>query len=168
MALHSLPGCFQSVPIYQTGKAGGRTFPLLVSHPSTLSTSHTPHHVALDSSDVLIPELGLGSDCSTPAGCVVQDASPVSFGAPFAAAGGGVYAVQLDVEGLLCVCMCYRTVHRLHVLTQLLYSMWFWTVRLLLPRLTSQYMELTFYLWTEICNSSGTNCGCAGNRSIEY
>jgi hypothetical protein len=48
-----------------------------------------------------ISELHTGDDCSTPAGCVVEDSSPVSFGAGFAAAGGGVWAAQFDVSGVL-------------------------------------------------------------------
>jgi hypothetical protein len=47
--------------------------------------------------------MNTGEDCSTAAGCVVEDISPVSFGANFAATGGGVWAMQMDVAGLLWV-----------------------------------------------------------------
>ncbi|KAG9218256.1 hypothetical protein CCMSSC00406_0005937 [Pleurotus cornucopiae] len=40
------------------------------------------------------------NDCSEPSGCVVAETSPGSLGAPFAAAGGGVWAVQFDVAGV--------------------------------------------------------------------
>lgn len=38
-------------------------------------------------------------DCSQPSGCIVSEVKPNSFGAGFAAAGGGVYAAQFDVSG---------------------------------------------------------------------
>jgi hypothetical protein len=41
----------------------------------------------------------LESDCSTPAGCTVQELQPNSFGSGFAAAGGGVWATQFDISG---------------------------------------------------------------------
>ncbi|KZV99657.1 hypothetical protein EXIGLDRAFT_640388 [Exidia glandulosa HHB12029] len=41
-----------------------------------------------------------GADCSTPSGCTVQDPDTRSYGAPFAAAGGGVWAAQYDVAGI--------------------------------------------------------------------
>ncbi|KAF4563910.1 hypothetical protein EYR36_003155 [Pleurotus pulmonarius] len=40
------------------------------------------------------------NDCSEPSGCVVAETSPGSLGAAFAAAGGGVWAVQFDVAGV--------------------------------------------------------------------
>lgn len=39
-------------------------------------------------------------NCSTPAGCTVQDPDARSYGAPFAAAGGGAWATQFDVAGV--------------------------------------------------------------------
>ncbi|KAI0305128.1 hypothetical protein B0F90DRAFT_1701537 [Multifurca ochricompacta] len=48
------------------------------------------------------------TDCSQPSGCVVSEASPNSFNAGFAAAGGGVWAAQFDVAGIF---------------------IWFWSVR---------------------------------------
>jgi len=50
------------------------------------SSSHTGHIV--------------GTDCSVPAGCVVAETKPNSYGAGFAQAGGGVYAAQLDTSGI--------------------------------------------------------------------
>jgi hypothetical protein len=40
-------------------------------------------------------------DCSTAAGCVVIESSPNSFQSGFAQAGGGVWACQFDVAGVL-------------------------------------------------------------------
>ena len=42
-------------------------------------------------------------DCSTPAGCVVRESTPNSFGTGFNSMGGGVWATQFDVSGVLCV-----------------------------------------------------------------
>ncbi|EJD43381.1 hypothetical protein AURDEDRAFT_167463 [Auricularia subglabra TFB-10046 SS5] len=39
-------------------------------------------------------------NCSVPAGCTVQDPDTKSYGAPFAAAGGGAWATQFDVAGI--------------------------------------------------------------------
>lgn len=69
MALHSTPGCFQSLPMFQTGLTGG--------------------------------DFRTGTDCSTAAGCVVKETAPNSYGAGFAQAGGGVWAAQFDVQGIL-------------------------------------------------------------------
>ncbi|KAG6864896.1 hypothetical protein C0991_006466 [Blastosporella zonata] len=38
-------------------------------------------------------------DCSQPSGCIVAEATPNSYQASFAAAGGGVFATQFDVAG---------------------------------------------------------------------
>ncbi|KAI0313330.1 concanavalin A-like lectin/glucanase domain-containing protein [Amylostereum chailletii] len=40
------------------------------------------------------------TDCSQPSGCVVQETAPNSYLSGFAAAGGGVWAAQFDVEGI--------------------------------------------------------------------
>ncbi|EGO03548.1 glycoside hydrolase family 16 protein [Serpula lacrymans var. lacrymans S7.3] len=42
----------------------------------------------------------IGSDCSTPSGCVVAETQPNSYNSGFAAAGGGVWATQFDVTGV--------------------------------------------------------------------
>lgn len=39
-------------------------------------------------------------NCSTPAGCVVRETTPNSFGTGFNDAGGGVWATQFDVTGV--------------------------------------------------------------------
>jgi len=39
------------------------------------------------------------ADCAHPAGCVVTESQPASFGKAFNAAGGGVFAAQFDVSG---------------------------------------------------------------------
>ncbi|TFK33283.1 hypothetical protein BDQ12DRAFT_691364, partial [Crucibulum laeve] len=39
-------------------------------------------------------------DCSTDRGCIVGEAKPNSFGSGFAQAGGGVFALQMDVAGI--------------------------------------------------------------------
>lgn len=43
------------------------------------------------------------TNCTSASGCVVRETAANSFGAAFAAAGGGVYAMQYDVSGILCV-----------------------------------------------------------------
>lgn len=40
-------------------------------------------------------------DCSTAAGCIVTESSPNSFESGFAQMGGGVWACQFDVAGIL-------------------------------------------------------------------
>ena len=42
-----------------------------------------------------------GADCSTAAGCTVTESSPNSFESGFALMGGGVWACQFDVAGIL-------------------------------------------------------------------
>lgn len=45
-----------------------------------------------------------GPDCSTASGCTVTDTThQASFGQGFAEAGGGVWAAQFDVAGVLLV-----------------------------------------------------------------
>ncbi|KDQ60270.1 glycoside hydrolase family 16 protein [Jaapia argillacea MUCL 33604] len=50
------------------------------------------------------PALELGqvseTDCSTPAGCVVTESKPNSYGPTFNAAGGGVWATSFDATGV--------------------------------------------------------------------
>lgn len=43
------------------------------------------------------------TDCSQPSGCLVSETKPNSYGEAFATAGGGVWATQFDVAGILCV-----------------------------------------------------------------
>lgn len=43
------------------------------------------------------------TDCSQGSGCTVEETSPNSFFTGFAEAGGGVFATQFDVSGILCV-----------------------------------------------------------------
>jgi len=52
----------------------------------------------------------LGSDCSLPAGCVVVETKPNSYGSGFAQAGGGVFATQFDVAGLLWVLFIFVSI----------------------------------------------------------
>lgn len=40
-------------------------------------------------------------DCATASGCVVVESKKASFGSDFAANGGGVWATQFDVTGIL-------------------------------------------------------------------
>ncbi|KAJ8521487.1 hypothetical protein ONZ45_g1809 [Pleurotus djamor] len=42
----------------------------------------------------------LGADCSIPAGCVVAETKPNSYGKSFGQNGGGVWATQFDVSGI--------------------------------------------------------------------
>ena len=50
-----------------------------------------------------VSETGIegGTDCSTAAGCIVSETSPNSFESGFALMGGGVFACQFDVAGVL-------------------------------------------------------------------
>jgi len=48
-------------------------------------------------------------DCSTPQGCLVAENKPNSWGPGFAQAGGGVWALQIDVAGIF---------------------VWYWSVRI--------------------------------------
>ncbi|TFY83334.1 hypothetical protein EWM64_g679 [Hericium alpestre] len=48
-------------------------------------------------------------DCSQGSGCVVAETKPNSFNAGFNDAGGGVWATQFDVEGVLCVTRLYAS-----------------------------------------------------------
>ena len=45
--------------------------------------------------------VGVGADCSTASGCIVAETKPTSFGSGFAASGGGVWATQFDIAGIL-------------------------------------------------------------------
>lgn len=42
----------------------------------------------------------LENNCSTDQGCIVQESKPNSFGEGFAQAGGGIFALQIDVTGI--------------------------------------------------------------------
>jgi hypothetical protein len=42
----------------------------------------------------------LETDCSKDQGCIVAEKKPNSFGAGFATAGGGVYAIQISASGI--------------------------------------------------------------------
>ncbi|KAK7453491.1 hypothetical protein VKT23_011768 [Stygiomarasmius scandens] len=42
----------------------------------------------------------IDTDCSTGTGCLVQETKPNSYGSGFSNAGGGVFALQLDVSGI--------------------------------------------------------------------
>jgi hypothetical protein len=44
--------------------------------------------------------LTLESNCSTVKGCIVRETKPNSYGAGFARAGGGVYAMQFAPSGI--------------------------------------------------------------------
>ena len=65
------------------------------------------------------------TDCSQPSGCIVSETSPNSFNAGFAEAGGGVWAAQFDVAGILCVFQPVYMFFDSHGRR----SIWFWTVR---------------------------------------
>ena len=43
------------------------------------------------------------TDCSQGTGCTVGEMSPNSYYTGFAEVGGGVFATQFDVSGILCV-----------------------------------------------------------------
>lgn len=75
----------------------------------------------------------LEGDCSTPRGCIVAETKPNSFGPAFAAAGGGVYAVQIAESGVF---------------------QWFWSVRVHLDIFT-MLMNLT------VSEETGYSCKSA-------
>lgn len=52
----------------------------------------------------------LEADCSVPQGCIVAETKPNSFGPGFAQAGGGVYALQIDVSGIFSWFWSVRTI----------------------------------------------------------
>ena len=70
-ALHTLPGCWHTTP------------------PEQLSKSNPGQNGEF------------GEDCSTKPGCTVTETRNGSFGEGFAKGGGGVWATQFDVEGVL-------------------------------------------------------------------
>ena len=45
--------------------------------------------------------VGAGADCSTASGCIVAETKSSSFGSAFTQQGGGVWATQFDVAGIL-------------------------------------------------------------------
>jgi hypothetical protein len=47
------------------------------------------------------------AECVTASGCIVGETKPNSYGAAFAAAGGGVWATRFDSTGILCVSLSY-------------------------------------------------------------
>ena len=66
------------------------------------------------------------SDCSPSSGCAVGDPDPRSWGQTFADAGGGVWATQFDVAGIL-----YALLAPSHPGVLLMFftsSTWFWSV----------------------------------------
>lgn len=67
---------------------------------------HTTAGCTTDNAIVQSGKIGF-QDCSADPGCTVHETKPNSFGAGFAAAGGGVWATQFDVAGIY---------------------MWFWSV----------------------------------------
>lgn len=78
------------------------------------------------SQQVLTPPAQTGNtiatDCSLPQGCLVAENKPNSFGSGFAAANGGVFALQMEVSGI--------------------YS-WFWSVCASTPWFTYISCQLT-------------------------
>ncbi|TBU23644.1 concanavalin A-like lectin/glucanase domain-containing protein [Dichomitus squalens] len=60
---------------------------------------HTTDGCTTNSSIVQTGTIGF-TDCGTGSGCTVHETKPNSFGAGFAAAGGGVWATQFDVAGV--------------------------------------------------------------------
>jgi hypothetical protein len=64
----------------------------------------------------------LESDCSSKSGCTVLHSDPNSFGANFGRNGGGVWATQFDVSGILYVLLPFPRSSRLMEHTR---SIWF-------------------------------------------
>jgi hypothetical protein len=54
------------------------------------------------------------TDCSQPSGCFVSESSPNSYGEGFATVGGGVWATQFDVAGILCVVLALFSIFSTH------------------------------------------------------
>lgn len=70
---------------------------------------------------------GPTTDCSQPPGCTVMETSPNSYAGDFAAAGGGVWATQFDVSGILYVVARVASLPSLWL--TITCSIWFWSVR---------------------------------------
>jgi hypothetical protein len=77
------------------------------------------------------------TDCSfktnSNEGCVVEDPDPNSYGAAFAAAGGGMFVTELAESGISCVVLVFTWYEITHGLDRLLLctvpSVWFFSVR---------------------------------------
>lgn len=82
MALHTTSGCYHSTPPNQIGQSAG-----LGSGNVGGSGLNTDGQNA--------------TDCSTGAGCTVTETKDASFGKDFADNGGGVWATQFDIAGVL-------------------------------------------------------------------
>ena len=82
MALHTNYGCFHTTPENQLGQSEGLG-------PGNVGGSG------------LNTDGGNASDCSTPSGCVVTETKSPSLGQAFADNGGGVWATQFDIAGIL-------------------------------------------------------------------
>ena len=64
--------------------------------------------------------------------CVVEDPDPNSYGAAFAAAGGGVFVTEFTETGISCVFLffCYMKItHNLDLYLCTVVSVWFFPVR---------------------------------------
>ena len=82
MALHTTEGCFHTTPVNQLGQSEG----LGAGNVGGSGLNGNGQNA---------------SDCSTGAGCVVTETKPNSYGSAFAQNGGGVWATQFDVAGVL-------------------------------------------------------------------
>ena len=82
MALHTLYGCFHTTPENQLGQSDGLG-------PNNVGGSG------------LNSDGGNATDCSTASGCVVTETKGNSLGQAFADNGGGVWAAQFDIAGIL-------------------------------------------------------------------
>lgn len=82
MALHTTSGCVHSTPKNQLGQSEGLG-------PGNVGGSG------------LNTDGGNASDCSTANGCVVMETKQSSLGQAFADNGGGVWAAQFDIAGVL-------------------------------------------------------------------
>src|SRR6266576_5395399 len=77
------------------------------------------------------------TDCSfktnSNEGCVVEDPDPNSYGAAFAAAGGGIFVTELAESGISCVVLVFTCIKITYGLDRLLLctvsSVWFFSVR---------------------------------------
>lgn len=95
-ALHTSDGCLHTTPPNQLGVSAGN----VNSDDSGSGSGNVGSGGSAGSGDGGAVD---ALDCSSSAGCTVAETKPASFGADFAQAGGGVFAAQFDVTGILYV-----------------------------------------------------------------
>ena len=68
--------------------------------PANQMAIHTTPGCTQNGSSPELGSFGSTTDCSTASGCTVLETSANSYLAPFATAGGGVWATQFEADGI--------------------------------------------------------------------